>query len=39
MEDAALLRARTWRWLRVRIVGLLHADTRILRALTPASQR
>lgn len=31
--------ARPWRWLRVRIVGLLHADTRVGRALTPDEPR
>jgi hypothetical protein len=35
MEDHALLERRTWRWLRVRVLGLLRADTRIVRALTP----
>lgn len=35
LGDRALLRARTWRWLRVRIVGLLSADTRLARAFTP----
>lgn len=32
--DLALMNARTWRWLRTRIVGLVSADTRTLRALT-----
>jgi hypothetical protein len=27
--------ARSWRWLRVRIVGLCSADTRLARALQP----
>ncbi|MFI6317276.1 hypothetical protein ACIBG8_07145 [Nonomuraea sp. NPDC050556] len=30
-----LLLNRTWRWLRVRILGLLSADTRTTRSLTP----
>jgi hypothetical protein len=29
------LSGRSWRWLRTRILGLLDADTRIARALTP----
>lgn len=35
VEDRALMRHRTWRWLRARMVGLLSADTRIARALAP----
>jgi hypothetical protein len=35
VEDPVLLRARSWRWLRTRILGLLAADTRIARALAP----
>lgn len=35
VEDRALMRARSWRWLRVRIQGLLAADTRLQRALSP----
>lgn len=30
-----LLDARSWRWLRVRILGLLSADSRLNRLLTP----
>lgn len=30
-----LLRAQSWSWLRTRILGLLHADTRLYRALAP----
>ncbi|MFF9284871.1 hypothetical protein [Streptomyces griseosporeus] len=30
-----LLRARSWRWLRARIFGLLSADSRINRLLNP----
>ncbi|MGA5509354.1 hypothetical protein [Streptomyces umbrinus] len=30
-----LLQARSWRWLRVRILGLLSADSRIQRLLNP----
>ncbi|MCZ7376551.1 hypothetical protein O3438_16750 [Micromonospora sp. WMMC250] len=37
--DRALMAARPWRWLRVRIVGLLRADTRIGRALAPDEPR
>ncbi|WP_036377576.1 hypothetical protein [Micromonospora sp. ATCC 39149] len=35
VEDRALMRARSWRWLEVRITGLLSADTRLHRALAP----
>jgi hypothetical protein len=35
VEDTQLMRSRTWRWLDVRIRGLLAADTRIHRALSP----
>ncbi|QKW54679.1 hypothetical protein HUT08_21585 [Streptomyces buecherae] len=30
-----LLRARSWRWLRTRIEGLLSAESRLARLLTP----
>ncbi|RLU85936.1 hypothetical protein CTZ27_26335 [Streptomyces griseocarneus] len=30
-----LLRGRSWRWLRLRILGLLSAESRLARALTP----
>jgi hypothetical protein len=33
--DDALMRARSWRWLRTRILGLLSADTRLCRHFTP----
>jgi hypothetical protein len=33
--DDPVTRGRRWRWLRVRIAGLLSADTRIARALAP----
>ncbi|MGW0933271.1 hypothetical protein [Streptomyces sp. NPDC002644] len=33
--DRALMRARSWRWLRTRILGLLSADCRISRYFTP----
>lgn len=29
------MRSRSWRWLEVRIIGLLSADTRLSRALKP----
>ncbi|RLL70308.1 hypothetical protein D7M15_09090 [Streptomyces sp. Z26] len=32
---SGILRARTWRWLRVRIAGLLTADTRVARHFAP----
>nr|WP_239159997.1 hypothetical protein [Virgisporangium ochraceum] len=35
VEQPDLLRHRSWRWLRTRIVGLLSADTRLNRALNP----
>ncbi|TBO59898.1 hypothetical protein EYS09_09770 [Streptomyces kasugaensis] len=37
LSDRALLRARSWRWLRVRILALLSAESRLARALTPPS--
>ncbi|MFD9879997.1 hypothetical protein ACFWZT_00845 [Streptomyces alboflavus] len=33
--DPHLMRTRTWRWLRVRILGLLSADSRLARHLAP----
>jgi hypothetical protein len=33
--DRALLRARSWRWLRVRILGLLSTECRIQRHFAP----
>ena len=36
LGDDALMSARSWRWLKVRIAGLLSADTRIARTLRPA---
>ncbi|XTZ18193.1 hypothetical protein ACQSSU_12865 [Micromonospora echinospora] len=38
VEDRALMRARSWRWLEVRITGLLSADTRLYRTLAPESE-
>lgn len=38
VEDRALMGARSWRWLRVRIQGLLAADTRLQRALAPTPE-
>ncbi|WKU03757.1 hypothetical protein [Micromonospora sp. HUAS LYJ1] len=35
VEDRALMRARSWRWLEVRIFALLAADTRTYRAFAP----
>jgi hypothetical protein len=35
LDQPGLMRTRTWRWLRIRIAGLLAADTRIVRALAP----
>jgi|SRR6266498_790167 len=33
--ESGILRARSWRWLRVRIVGLLSCESRLARILTP----
>lgn len=39
MEDRELLRRRSWRWLRVRIAGLLSdPDSRICRAIARRQQ-
>ncbi|MFG2059663.1 hypothetical protein ACGFI9_37195 [Micromonospora sp. NPDC048930] len=35
VEDRPLMRDRSWRWLEIRISGLLCADTRLYRALAP----
>ncbi|BCJ64153.1 hypothetical protein [Polymorphospora rubra] len=35
LEDRGLLRSRSWRWWKVRVQGLLAADTRLHRALSP----
>lgn len=35
LDDPHLLATKTWRWLRTRILGLLNADTRVQRKLTP----
>lgn len=35
MEDTALMRARSWRWLRTRIGGLLSSESRLYRAMNP----
>ncbi|MFD8611082.1 hypothetical protein [Streptomyces sp. NPDC059631] len=35
VEAPGLLQARSWRWLRVRILGLLSADSRLNRQLCP----
>jgi hypothetical protein len=35
LGEPGLLKGRSWRWLRTRLFGLLLADTRIARALTP----
>ncbi|MCP3799740.1 hypothetical protein NLX83_10770 [Allokutzneria sp. A3M-2-11 16] len=34
--ESGILRARSWRWLRVRVVGLLSCESRLARALSPA---
>ncbi|MEV6297856.1 hypothetical protein AB0M02_00450 [Actinoplanes sp. NPDC051861] len=33
VEDRALMRARSWRWLQTRILGLLSVQSRLRRAL------
>ncbi|WP_281895376.1 hypothetical protein [Phytohabitans aurantiacus] len=35
VEDRALMKARSWRWLKTRILGLLTTDCRVYRALAP----
>lgn len=36
LDDRRLLKARTWRWLRVRILGLVDdSETRLFRILNP----
>lgn len=37
--DDPVIRTRSGRWLRTRILGLLSADTRLARALAPESQK
>jgi len=34
--EPGLLRERSWRWLRVRILGLISTDSRLARHLMPA---
>jgi len=36
--DHQLLAARSWRWLRARILGLLASDTRITRKFAPQEE-
>ncbi|MEV0444504.1 hypothetical protein AB0I84_29185 [Streptomyces spectabilis] len=38
LGDPHLMRARSWRWLRVRVLGLLSADSRLARHLAPADE-
>jgi hypothetical protein len=35
LGDRALMRARDWRWLRVRVIGLCAIESRLARALNP----
>ncbi|MEV5537459.1 hypothetical protein AB0L13_11415 [Saccharopolyspora shandongensis] len=37
--EAGILRARSWRWLRTRIIGLLSCESRLARALAPPDKR
>ncbi|MBD5787106.1 hypothetical protein IF650_13040 [Cellulosimicrobium terreum] len=39
VDDDALMGSRSWRWLRVRILGLLAANTRTARALAPPKRK
>ncbi|WP_214317039.1 hypothetical protein [Nonomuraea sediminis] len=39
LGEPSLLRARSWRWLRTRLHGLLTCDSRLARALDPGEQR
>ena len=39
VDDRALMGARSWRWLRTRIRGLLSTDSRTARALAPRRSR
>jgi hypothetical protein len=36
---SGILRDRSWRWLRVRILGLLSADSRLARRFAPPPQQ
>lgn len=38
VEDRELMRSRPWRWLQVRIVGLLSIESRLQRALASAQE-
>ncbi|MCB5167993.1 hypothetical protein LG634_24595 [Streptomyces bambusae] len=35
LDTPGLLRARSWRWLRLRILGLLSSETRLSRHFAP----
>jgi len=39
LGDREMLRARTWRWLRVRLVGLLSTECRVQRVLNPTDEQ
>ncbi|MGR6921133.1 hypothetical protein ACU635_43415 [[Actinomadura] parvosata] len=39
LDQSAVLRGRSWRWLRTRIAGLLVCDSRLARALDPGDER
>lgn len=36
--ESGILRARTWRWLQIRIVGLLSAESRLARQINPPEE-
>ncbi|TMV00278.1 hypothetical protein FGK60_09750 [Streptomyces sp. DASNCL29] len=39
VEASGILRARSWRWLRIRILGLLSADSRLARHFAPPDDK
>ena len=39
LDDEQVWKTRTWIWLKTRILGLLNADTRLQRHLTPDEQQ
>ncbi|MFI6606846.1 hypothetical protein [Streptomyces sp. NPDC050507] len=38
VDTPGLLQQRTWRWLRIRILGLLSAESRLARHFAPPDQ-
>ena len=39
LSDRAMLRARSWRWVRVRLLGLLSTEGRVQRVLNPTPEQ